>query len=331
MEGEPIVSADSASVAETAPAEVADTQTDVTHGGETTEQTPTTDADTPEPDSSDDDAEDDEDTPPENQTEEQKSESQKRRERRQAREAKQREEAVEAEIARRERVREAEAAAAAADAKIKADAEAWHKRFGDVVGTPQRRQELDQQIEALTEEVGKLKPYAEGTDLDTLEQKQTALSELVAERRRLNEGKRLYDDIDQFQFAQTQSDYIAAGADLPPTHQQKLAASTTVPQALKAIKDGGIALGEARVSVVKDKEIAEWKGKYEKSEAALAAMRTGGAGDGPSPNGRNGGGYGSDELTYERYRSMTTQERIDLRSTPEGRARIDRMTQRASA
>lgn len=317
MEGEPIVgAADSAPAAETATGETgsADTQTDATHGGETTEANPPTDDATAAPTDDAEEGDDPETRPSDDDSEEvAQTKAQKRRERQKAREEKRVADAVAAEITRREAERAEADRVAAAEAKAKADAEAYQKRFGELVGTPERRAALDAEIEALTEEVGKLKPYADGTDLDALEAKQTALSEKVAERKRLNEGKRLYDEIDQFQFEQTQQQFLAAGTDLPASHQQQLAASTTVPQALKAIRDGGIALGEARASVVKDKEIADWKGKYEKAEAALTAMRTGGAGDGPAPNGTNGSGGGTHIYTRAELREM--------QSTPDGMAR----------
>jgi hypothetical protein len=52
----------------------------------------------------------------------------------------------------------------------------------------------------LTREIVNLRPYAGDTDLDVLEQKQTALNEKIAQRDTLATNKKLYDDIDKYQL-----------------------------------------------------------------------------------------------------------------------------------
>lgn len=307
MADEQAVVADSAPAEQAAPltgeAVVSD---DVTHG-EPTEQTTSTDdaASTAEPD----DEDDSEDSSDEGLTEEEvKTKAERRRERRKAREQERIDRAVEERFAARERERETKAQAEQAEADTKAAADAWRQEFGSYVGTPETRATLDAEIALLTEEVGSLKPYADGTDLNVLEQKQTDLAAKVAERKRLNANFSTYKRLDEFQFRQTQGDYAAAGASLPEEHRATYLQATTVPEALTRLEAGIVAREQTKHKAELARVTTEWEGKLAKEQAAHAATRTGAPGAGPSPNGANGTGSGGAIYTRERLATMTTAE-----------------------
>lgn len=311
---DPTVVADSAPVAETAPS-VAVEAPDATHGEQTDQSTPVdTDADTAEtPPSTDGDDADPDLQPTDSDTEEEaKTKSEKRRERRQAREQKRIDDAVEERFAAREAERTAKAAQEASEAKTKKAAEDFYQEFGSFVGSPETRTSLVQDISALTSEVTQLRPYAQGTDLDALEAKQEALSAKIAELDRLNANQSTYDKLDAFQFRLTQNQYVQAGSELPKEFQGQLLGARDVPGALKAIKEGYIALGRSQEAAVKDKEIAEWKGKYEKEAASHEATRTGAPGSGPAPQGQNGGGV-SGSMTRAEFLALPKERRDHIR------------------
>ena len=258
---DPTVVADSARVAVTAPSVSFET-TDATHG-EQTDATPES-AEAQQTDEHDDDDAEGDDSSEDLSEEETKTRAEKRRERRRAREEERIARAVQERMDQAVQTRVAKATADKAEADTRAAAENFYKEFGSFVGTPETRTALDQEISALTAEVTQLRPYAEGTDLDALEQKQTALAEKVAERNRLNANQSTYDKLDAFQFRLTQNQYVQAGSDLPKEFQTQLLGARDVPSALKAIKEGYMALGKSQEAAAKDKQIAEWQGRYEK-------------------------------------------------------------------
>jgi len=325
---------DSAPAAEAAPPpEVAVAQSDVTHG-DATEQaaTPTDDTAASDPDAEVDASEDDDgDELPETATEEEKTKAQKRRERRQAKEAERINAAVQAEIERREREREAKTHQETADKAQQQAADAWRKEFGELIGTPEVHQTLNNEIADLTREIVALRPYADGTDLDVLEQKQTTLNEKIAQRDTLAANQKIYDKIDQYQFAMTQDIYARRAASLPTEHARLYLQATDPDTALARLEAGIVAREAAKAKAAQDAAVKAVTAELEKERAAHAATRTGGPGSGPVPaTGGSGGSSNGRSLTPERYAAMDSSERAKLRSTVEGRAQIDAMMQRRS-
>lgn len=303
---------DSASVAEAAPSEVAVEQADVTHGDAPEQATPADDTAAAEEVSTDDG--DDEDEPSdEHQTEEEKTKAQKRRERRQAKEQERIAAAVQAEVERIQRENEVKATQAEAEAKQRQADEAWQKRFGELVGTPEVHQSLEQEIATLTREIVSLRPYAGDTDLDVLEQKQAALDAKIAQRDTLATNKKLYDDIDKYQFEMTKNEFLVAANGLPADHAREYLKAQTVPEALRRLEVGIVAREAAKHAADKAAAVKAVTTELEKERAAHAATRTGGPGAGPVPATGGSGGSGSGVLTYERYMAMTTEQRLDIK------------------
>jgi hypothetical protein len=69
----------------------------------------------------------------------------------------------------------------------------------------------------------------------------------------------------------------------------------------------------------------EWKGRYEAEKRAHNVTKASAGGPSASPE-SSGRGSSSGGLDPDQWMAMSAQERIDLRSTPEGRAKIDAMT-----
>lgn len=323
------VVADSAPVAETAPSEAVE-QADATHGDQTEQATTPSDTDTQPGDSTPDDLDDGDEESTENQTDEEKSRSQQRRERRQAREADRIAKAVEAEISRRESERQTQAQQAKAEAEARAAAEAWQQEFGQIVGTPDARKALSDEIERLIQTTISVDPeMADYAELQRLTEAQKALAAKRQQLQTLDANLKTYQKLDEFQFRQTQHEFAGAGSDLPDTYRQRYLQARTVPEALAILRDGLVAREAAKAKAEVERVTAEWRSRYEKEVAAHAATRTGAAGAGPSPEaGGRSHGNGPD-LTPERYASMDSTERAKLRATAEGRARIDAMMRRA--
>lgn len=326
MADEIVVGADSASGADAAtgdPGQAA-TPDDVTHGAETSEATTT---DTSEAESTDTvELDDDEDASPEGQTEEEKSKAQKRRERREKREQERIDQAVTARLAAAETERATKANEEAAVARQQQAEKVWTDKFASYLGTPEQQKSLDSEITALTSEVARMRPYEDGTDLEVLDKKQAALNEKIAERDRYYQNNATFREIDQLQFENTKAVFITKAAGLPESHRASYAASTTVPQALDRLEAGLVAREQAKADARVAAVEAEWKGKLTREEAAHAATRTGAPGAGQHPNGSNGTARGNGALTPSSYAAMSYEERLELRSTPEGRRRIDDMT-----
>jgi len=314
-----VSSADSASVAEAAtaqPEQGAARPADATHGASETSEAQTDQVQDVAAEGGEDTDDEVEEDSAEGQTEEEKTKAQRRRERQRAREQQRIEEAVNARLA----ARDAEQARDAADAKAQADAEAaskaWQERFAGLVGTPDQHRQLHDEIAALTSEVAQMRPYADGTDLDTLEQKQAALAAKVAERDRLNANASLYRQLDAFQFEQMKGLFATRAAGMPESHRAAYASSTTIGQALERLEAGVRADEQAKAKADRDALEAEWKGKLAKEEAAHAATRTGAAVTGPSPNGANGTGVGSGlPRTLDEFRSLPASRRSEMRRT----------------
>ena len=297
MEGDPTTGAlaDSAPEAPAAPVDgSAAAPTEATHGESTDADTTPTDAAEAEPSPSpddDDEAADASDQPDElDSPEEAKSKAERRRERRRAREQERIDRAVEERLAARERERaDAEAQKAASEAQERA-AQAYQSRFGSLVGTPETLAQLDREIDGLVTEVGALKPYAEGTDLDVLDQKQTALAAKVAERDQYRRNQQTLRELDEVAIELERGHFLAAGRGLPQEYRQRFATARTIPQALEILEAGVRADEQAKAQAQRTALENEWRGRYEKEVAAHAATRTGAPGAGPSPNGANGTG-----------------------------------------
>ena len=316
MAEEMAVVTDSASVAETAPSEVAVEQTDVTHGDTTEQATPTDETAAPAEETPTEDDGDEDEESDEHQTEEEKTKAQKRRERRQAKEAERIASAVQAEVERRDREREVKAHQEFAEKQTKEAQAAWLKEFGELVGTPEARAQLDQEIAALTREAAQMRPYADGTDLDVLEQKQAALEEKIAQRDRLNENQKTYDKIDAYQFANTQGAYAALAERIPADHAKLLLQSTDVPTALTRFEAGVVAREAAKHAADKAAAVKTVTADLEKERAAHAATRTGGPGAGPVP--ATGGTASTSGRIYTRerlaQRVLTSEGRAEYRA-----------------
>lgn len=304
--------ADSGSEVQAAPSEAAGSL-DPTHGEQAEQTTETQEGEAAPPADESGDPDDPTLDPSDSDSEEEvQTKAQKRRARRQARDQERIQEAVNAELAKREVETTQKATADKAAADAKAAEEAFFSEFGSYVGTPDVRSTLDADIATLTTEIANLKPYAEGTDLDVLEQKQTALQEMVGKRSKLNENKATYDKIDAFQFRMAQREWAAGASSLPAEHQQRYLNATNIPDLLKLHEDGIVARERAAHKAVLDATVAEWSGKLAKEETAHAATRTGAPGAGPAPNGSNGMG-GSGPLTRDQFLNLPKEQKDRMR------------------
>lgn len=310
------VVADSAPVAETAPS-VAVEQTDATHGDQTEQATTLSDTDTT-GESAPDDLDDGDEETPENQTDEEKTRSQQRRERRQAREAERIAKAVEAEIGRRESERQSRAQAEAAAAEARKAAEAWQQEFGQIVGAPDVRKSLTDEIEQLIQTTISVDPeMADYTELQRLTAAQKALAEKRQRLQEFDRNAQTFQKLDHFHFRQTQHEFAARGASLPEAYRQKYLQARTVPEALAILEDGLVAREAAKAKAEVERVTAEWRSRYEKEVAAHAATRTGAPGAGPSPEagGRSGGVSGGLPQTLDQFRDLPSERRQQLRRT----------------
>lgn len=256
-------------------------------------------------DDGDDDGDDAEERP--DQTEEERKLS--RSERRRAREAERIAKAVEAEISRRESDRQAREQAEAAAAKAREAAEAWQREFGQIVGAPEVRKALTDEIEQLIQTTISVDPeMADYAELQRLTEAQKALA---AKRQQLHEYDRnlqTYQKLDEFQFRNTQHEFAARGASLPEAYRQKYLQARTVPEALAILEDGLVAREAAKAKAEVERVTAEWRSRYEKEVAAHAATRTGAPGAGPSPEAGGRSGGNGQVFTRERLATMSLAE-----------------------
>ncbi len=302
MEGTEPTVVDSTTTVETAPSAAVET-VDVTHG-DTAEQTTTPEAAVDTPDTDD----DPENEPSETDSEEEvQTKAQKRRERRHQREQERIDKAVEERLAVREAERETKAKADADEAKGRKALEDWSKEFGSFVGTPEVRSTLAQEIETLTGEIANMRPYAEGTDLDVLEQKQNLLSQKVSDRNRYNANLATYEKLTEFSLQQEKAEWGWASLKLPESMRAAYLQSHTVAEVIERLEAGVTAREQAKADARVKATEAEWKGKYEKEVAAHEFTRTGSAGSGPAPNASNGNG-GTGFFTRERLAKMSLDE-----------------------
>ena len=265
-------------------------------------------------DDGDDDGDDAEDRP--DQTEEERKLS--RSERRRAREAERIARAVEAEISRRESERQAREQAEAAAAKAREAAEAWQREFGQIVGAPEVRKALTDEIETLIQTTISVDP--ETADYAELQRLTEAQKALAAKRQQLAEYDRnlqTYQKLDEFHFRNTQHEFAARGASLPEAYRQKYLQARTVPEALAILEDGLVAREAAKAKAEVERVTAEWRSRYEKEVAAHAATRTGAPGAGPAPEagGRSGGVSGGLPQTLDQFRDLPSEQRQKLRRT----------------
>ncbi len=304
---------DSASVAETAPPEVAVEQTDVTHGDTTEQAPPTDDTATAEETPTEDDGDEDEESD-EHQTEEEKTKAQKRRERREKREQERIEKTVSERLEQAERAREVKAHQESAEKQTKEAAEAWHKEFGDLLGTPEIHSQLEQDIAALTRETVAIRPY-ETDDPDAavrlLEEKQKVLHEKIAQRDQLKTNQATYDKIDKYQFQMTQDIYLRRAASLPPEHAKLYLQSGDPDTALTRLEAGIVAREAAKHEAEKAAAVKAITADLEKERAAHAATRTGGPGSGPVP--ATGGIGASGAMTRDQFLALPKDQKDKIR------------------
>lgn len=309
------VVADSAPVAEAAPATggEAATQPDATHG-DGTEQATGTD---PEVGSADPDGDDEGEALPETATEEEKSRSQQRAERRRANRQRDIDEAVRA---AREQERSDLAAKASKDAVERAAAEqakAWEAEFGSLVGTPESRRSLDDEIAALTRETIKIRPF-EADDPDAavtqLAEKQKALDAKIAERDRLNNNSEIYTKLERHQFAAVQVDAARFAESLPSEHRAAYLAARDMGTLLGHFEAGVVAREAAKHGTDKAAAVKAVTDLLEKERVAHAATRTGAAGDGPSL--ATGGTFGAGAMTRAQFLALPADQKDQIRRNP---------------
>ncbi len=312
--------ADSAPVADAAPSEAVEA-TGAT-AGDLSEAPTTTDANAP-TDPDDDEAE--EPDSPDLTAEEKQTKAQERRERRKANAEKRVADAVEARLTQERAAVKARADADAAEATARAAREAYVQRFGEYVGTPERRTALQQEINDLIEQTtGGGNLYE--ADAETVDKINAAREALVAKRgevAKLDAQKRVFDDLDEFQVQLTIRTCEAQAARLPSEHQRAYLESTDMQTAFDRY-DAGVV---AREGAKHQAEMAAVKKQYEadlaKERTAHAATRTGIAGDGPAPNGTNGSGNGTHIYTRaELHRLLGSTE--GMAEYRKNRAEIER-------
>lgn len=326
MADEAAAVADSAPVAEAATTDnggTAATQPDVTHGDEASETTaePVQAADPAEPEADDDDDGDEPDS--EHQTEEEKTKAQRRRERRQQREQARINEAVQAELKRERETAAQQAAAEQQQKQAEQRQSQWRERFGSFVGSPETRTALSKEIDDLIQTTisAKLDGITDQAEydrqFDRLTTAQQALAEKRAELARLDTNSSIYDELDKFQFENTKASFEARASGIPEAHRRAYLSAQTVDQALERLEAGIRADEQAKAKAAADKLEGDWRDRYEKEVAAHAATRTGGAGNGPSPNGANGVGSGAG-LTRESFLALPKEQKDRMRREQPG-------------
>jgi hypothetical protein len=235
-----------------------------------------------------------------------------RSERRRLREQERIDKAIEERWAERERVREAERATAEAEAKAREAQQAYHKRFGDLVGTPEKRAELQAEIHALVSETTSINPEeADWEALQKLNKARLSLAEKQADMRRLEQNERTFNDLREFEFEVTKADYLRLAESLPPEHQKAYLSSQTIPEALQRLEAGLVAREAAKAKAEVAKVEAEWRSRYEKEVAAHAETRTGVPGAGPSTA---GGGLSTGGISSrEQFLSLPKEQKDKIR------------------
>ena len=92
-----------------------------------------------------------------------------------------------------------------------------------ILASTERRTSLEQEIGSLTDEVARMRPYEDGTDLDTLQAKQAELQTKRGELVELRRRQELYTELDQYQFQQTQSAFAQRGENTTPRNGTRIA------------------------------------------------------------------------------------------------------------
>lgn len=343
-----IAATDSAAAdgAATAEGGLAETTAEATHGGEASEQqSETTDEqqqqqDTPQGEQdgesapAQDDDEDDESS--EGQTEEEKSRSQQRRERRRAREAERIQQAVNEALAAAETRRQADETRRQQEAQsqeaVKQRVERFQERLGvpDAEGKPGTLALLQAEIDEANRQIRAELTSPTGADLDALT---TQAAAAEGKRARLLENNELASDIQDFIWGQINEGGFGRAGEIPEMaadanvlkryfgakdiHQANLLLAQTVREATARAKD-------AEIAKLKADHAAQVKAVTDERNTWRA--RAGGAASDTVTGGQAAAAPGA--LTPQAYAEMSYEERIKLRSSPEGRARIDAMTGR---
>lgn len=330
MEDSTTAVADSAPVAEAAPTESSEAATpaDVTHG-DTAEQTTDTEpaADTPEPD----DGDDAETEPSEGDSpEEAKSKAQKRRERQRQREQERIDRAVAEAVAQREREREtAEQQRQQTEQAAKAREER-EKALAQYKGEPGEVERLQGEVTALHKRTLTEIATLTQDDVDQITadiaQRETRLQSIAQAQAFEGEIRQdLWNGIEKHVLSVL--NYPEA-AD-PAVRQQILTAEggiagvwATARGALVAMKD---AERDTALKAQADKHAVEMKAAMADRDAWR--VRAGGAEAADMTSG-GAAATAAGELTPARYQAMDPTDRMKLRQTPEGRAKIDAMTRK---
>ena len=322
-----VVVTDSATAAEAAPAASGEAveQTDATHG-DTTDQATSTD-DTAAEASTEADEDEGEESLPETATEEEKTRAQKRRERRQAREQERIDKAVQERYEQAERVREAKAAEEKTRAEADKLEQEYQQRFERRLGKPNEAVQLQQEINGLLSQTIGV-DWQEAT-AEELDRGKTANDQIAAKRARIDEiskGREDMADLNDLHFLQVQGLYHQRAESLPESHRKAYLESRDIDTVLTRLEAGIVAREAAKHQSDKAAAVKAVTAELEKERAAHAATRTSapGGGSAMATGGTSSGGSG--DLTMERYRSMTTEQRRAL--TP---AAIDAMMARHQA
>jgi hypothetical protein len=260
-----------------------------------------------------------------------------RSERRKLREQERIAAAIEAD--RVERARQAEEAAAAkkrADEAAKA-AKARTERLSQFIGTPDApdkpgtistlQAENAELYERLRTEIGTI-------DQDTFDQIDTKIKANKARIERLNENRAMSSEIEAFVWDTFGADFASAVgfpemAD-PATKAKYLNAEGGVRGALNVLADAIRTAKDAERDAALKAQAEKHATQVKALEADLTSWRIRAGGSEVADTTSGGTASLSGQLlTPERYRSMTFEQRQKLRSTPEGRAQIDAMTNRA--
>jgi hypothetical protein len=259
--------------------------------GEAIEQSPTPDSQESE-EAGDQDDDTSEDDKPRSEEEQKLSRSERRR----LREQERINTAVEERFAERERIREAEAAQAEAQKRDQEAEKQFWDEFGGLVGTPEKRAELQQQISALVSEAIKIKPN-EATlqsdydrEIERLTETQQKIANAQAELRTYEQNQETFDKLRRISLKDTTNAYLELGISLPPELQKAYLEAQTIPEALRRFEAGLVAREAAKHAADKEAAVKAVQAELEKERAAHAETRTGVPGAGPSPAGGGSGG-----------------------------------------
>ena len=333
MEGDSTVVADSGSDAQAAPP-VAAEPTDLTHG-ESTEHATSVDAEQAPPPDETGDSDDEtfadqiKDLP----EDEKKTKSQERRDRRIKREQERIDQAVNERVAAREREQTETAERQQREAAAQKAREQSAREFAAYIGEEGESDRLGAEnaelYDRLRTEIGSL----DQEQFDEIDQKIQSNKARLADISRAQGfqekiGANIWNGIE----AHVMSPLAWPELSDPAAKRRYITAEGGIAGALNVLKDVLVSATEAR----KDAEIDALKKSHATEVSTFREEMRGyrvRAGLEEVPDTTSGGTAAADglTLTVDRYSRMTSEQRAELRKTPEGRARIDRMTRTGAA